>query len=112
LGGDGLSDRDRLALRTLEQAMRATGLMALWRRSLFRLVAAWGARLAMSAGVVIMLVALAIMWLELSTHVVAALASEVVLTAGTVLFGHGLRLWWRWRLAKRALSRGSRRANS
>jgi hypothetical protein len=61
----------------------------------------WGARLAMWAGLVTCVAALATMWEALSTHVAVAVGSEMVLTAGALLFAHGLRLWWHWGRANR-----------
>jgi hypothetical protein len=56
----------------------------------------WGARLALSVGLLLCVAALATIWQEMSTRLTIAVASELVLTAGALLFAHGLRLWWYW----------------
>jgi hypothetical protein len=60
------------------------------------LLVVWGARLALSAGLLLCVAALVTMWQEMTTHVMIAVASELVLTAGALLFAHGVRLWWYW----------------
>jgi hypothetical protein len=100
-GGGHLGDQDREALLTLEHSVRGPGLVGLWRRIKFRVLVAWGARLAIWGGLLISLAALVTMWEQLSTHVEVAVVTEVVLTAGALLFARGLRLWWYWGRAKR-----------
>jgi hypothetical protein len=95
-GGDDLSDHDRRALATLERLAARSGLPGLWDRARFQLLVVWGARLALSVGVLLCVAALAAMWQEMSTHLMIAVASGLVLTAGALLVAHGLRLWWHW----------------
>jgi hypothetical protein len=100
-GGDRLSEQERRTLLTLEHSVGGPGLAGLWHRIRFRVMVVWGARLAVWAGLIICLAALATMWEELSTHVTVAVASEIVLTAGALLIAHGVRLWWYWGRANR-----------
>jgi hypothetical protein len=100
-GGDHLGDQDREALLTLERSVRGPGLVGLWRRIKFRVLVAWGARLAIWGGLIICVAALVTMWEELGTHVEVAVAGEVILTAGALWLAPGLRLWWHWGRAKR-----------
>jgi hypothetical protein len=95
-GDDRLSHDDRRAILTLERSARTPGLRGWWRRIKFRVMVAWGTRVALWGGVVVCLAALATMWEQLSSHVLVAVAGEVVLTAGALLLAYGLRLWWYW----------------
>jgi hypothetical protein len=104
-GDDPLGEQDREALLTLERSVRSSGLVGLWRRIKFRVLVAWGARLAIWGGLLFSFVALATMWVAVNTHVEVAVAGEVVLTAGALLFARGLRLWWYWGRARQEPTR-------
>jgi hypothetical protein len=87
--------RDQQALTVLERSARS-GLGMLWWRITFQVLVVWGARLAIAAGLVVCLAALAVMWATMSSHIAVALGAEIVLTAGALLSAHGLRLWCPW----------------
>lgn len=101
-GRDGLSGNDRRALSILERSAAKSGLGLLWARMRFQLVVVWGARLAVSTGLVVCFVAIGVIWSTLSAHLAVAVAGELVLTAGALLLARGVRLWWYWRQVKRS----------
>lgn len=101
---DGFSRRDHRALSILEGSAARSGPGLLWARVRFQLAVVWGARLAIAFGLVVCIIALAAMWVTMSTHLAVAVGCELVLTAGALLFAHGIRLWWSWRQAKQPLS--------
>jgi hypothetical protein len=96
---------EQRALTVLERSARS-GLGMLWWRITFQVLVVWGARLAISAGLVACLGAVAVMWATLSTHIAVALGAEIVLTAGALLSAHGMRLWWAWRGVRGGPGRG------
>ncbi len=92
----GMSDRERQALATLESALNRKGrsIGGLWRWLRFRLLVAWGPRLALAGGLVLALAGLAVMVAELSTDIWRAFGGELILTVGALLIGKGIQLRW------------------
>ena len=60
----------------------------------FRLLVAWGPRLALAGGLVLAFGGLAMMVAELSTDIWRAFGGELILTAGALLIGKGIQLRW------------------
>jgi hypothetical protein len=94
--GHGMSDQERQALATLESALNRRGrsVRALWAWLRFRLLVAWGPRLALAGGLVLALGGLAITLTQMSTDIWRAFGGELVLTAGGLLIGKAIQLRW------------------
>ncbi len=97
-GRESPDDRpEQHALTVLERSARS-GLGMLWWRITFQVLVVWGARLAISAGLIACLAAVAVMWATIEAPTSPSPSGpRSCLTAGALLSVHGVRLWWAWR---------------